>query len=132
MNSASPVAPIAALTNRKKSLPRNSSQPVRQLLGRHDQRRTIASPSADQHRPLASDETIAAVFLDERHHSTDVSPSDDAALDDNPDHGRAIPAASNSALDDNPENLFTHWHPGVPATAAAATPAAVEPGANSC
>ena len=35
-------------------------------------------------------------------------------------------------IDDHPEILSTHWHPAVPATGAAAQPAAAEPGAASC
>ena len=55
------------------------------------------------------------------------------ARHNNRDHHKlAAPSAIANVLDDNPEFLFTHWHPGVPATAALAQPGVEGPGATSC
>ncbi|HVL03330.1 MAG TPA: hypothetical protein VM386_02710, partial [Acidimicrobiales bacterium] len=64
--------PVAVLTNRKKSLPCNSAQPVRQLLGRHYRRRTIASPSHDHCSLAFALAAINAVPLTEHDHAADV------------------------------------------------------------
>ena len=94
---------------------------------------TTTAPSALDHVRDDLTTTAPSALDHVRDDLTTTAPSAlDHVRDDLITTATAIATAIANVPDDNPEILFTHRHPAVPATEAAAQPAATKPGAVPC
>ena len=97
----------------------------------HDNESIGTGPSSTQ-LPIADATRLEPLLADRNVYSATANPSIANVLADRNLYSATANPSISSILDDNPEILSTHRHPAVPATGAAATPAAAEPGAASC